>query len=295
MWWLLLIFFGVSALGCIIGFKKFVYFLSIGYGFSVVALGLSYAIYACVKGYFDIITFIQCTLFVVYGARLSGFLLKRELKNANYRKVLKEATNNESKMPVFVAFTIWVVCAALYVIQTSPVFFRLFNGNVWIIGSKPELENILLPAIGIVLSIIGIVLEAIADRQKSAAKQENPNMVATKGLYKMVRCPNYFGEIIFWTGVFVGGLATYKANVSQWILAGLGYVCIVYIMFNGAKRLDRRQEKHYGKMDEYRQYADHTPLIIPLIPISHLGKYKVEDMEAIANKKASKKAKKDGQ
>ena len=84
------IFLAVSALCCAIGFKKFVWFLSIGYGFSVVGLGLAYLVYALVNGTFDLVLCAQVVLLVAYGVRLSGFLLVRELKNAAYRKVLKE-------------------------------------------------------------------------------------------------------------------------------------------------------------------------------------------------------------
>ena len=45
-------------------------------------------------------------------------------------------------------------------------------------------------------------------------------------------------------------------------------------MIYGAQRLDRRQEKANGHKEEYRAYADHTPLIIPFIPVSHIGAYK---------------------
>ena len=96
-------------------------------------------------------------------------------------------------------------------------------------------------------------------------------MVAMKGLYKMCRCPNYLGEILFWTGVFVSGVTAYK-TVGQWITAVLAYICIVYIMFNGAQRLEKRQMARYGENEEYNAYADKTPIIIPLLPIYHLNK-----------------------
>jgi steroid 5-alpha reductase family enzyme len=116
-------------------------------------------------------------------------------------------------------------------------------------------------------------LEAIADKQKSEQKKLNPNMVATKGLYKMCRCPNYLGEILFWTGIFVSGVTTY-ANAGQWIVAIIAYVCIVFIMFNGAQRLEKRQMARYGENAEYNEYANKTPIIIPLLPIYHLNKKK---------------------
>lgn len=263
-WGFIGIFYIVSALCCIMGFKKFVYFLSVGYGLSVVGLGVAYAVAMITQGLtYNWVSMLACALFVVYGFRLSGFLIIREVKNGNYRKVLAEATKEgEKPMPVFVKFAIWICVSALYIAQTCPVFYRAYNGA----GNE-----VVLPLIGVIISAIGVTIEAISDKQKSAQKKANPDMVATQGLFKMVRCPNYFGEIIFWTGVFVGGLNA-LVGAGQWIAAIVGYVCIVYIMFDGAKRLDKRQEGRYGAKAEYRAYADHTPIILPLIPLYHLGK-----------------------
>lgn len=267
-WDLILIFLIVSAVCCCIGFKKYVYFMSVGYGFSVVGLGIAYFISFLVRGYdWNILILLQCLLFVAYGARLSGFLIYREYKNSAYRKVLKEVIKEAGKpMPFFVKLAIWVCVTIMYVMQTCPVFYRVYNGK----GAE-----LVLPLIGVIISVIGLIMESASDRQKSAQKAENPNMVATKGLFKIVRCPNYFGEILFWTGVFVGGLNA-LSGVGQWIVAVLGYALIVMVMFNGAQRLDRRQEARYGKMDEYRAYADHTPIILPLIPLYHIGKMPTE-------------------
>lgn len=254
----------VCAVLCAVGFYKFVYFLSIGYGFAVAGGGVTILIMAVVNGWSSELLWlaiIQTILFLAYGIRLSGFLLVREIKNAAYRKTLKEATGNDKKMPIFVLATIWVFVSILYTAQVSPMFFRYFN----------ESEDVIVPIIGIVVSVLGLVLESVADNQKSAQKKKNPDMVATQGLYKIVRCPNYLGEIIFWTGIFISGVTAY-AGIGQWITAIIAYICIVFIMFNGAQRLEKRQMARYGNDKEYNDYADKTPIIIPLLPIYHLNK-----------------------
>ena len=253
----------VCAVLCAVGFYRFVYFLSIGYGFAVAGGGIAVFIMALVVRTETPlwVLLVQAALFLAYGIRLSGFLLVREIKNAAYRKTLKEATGNEKKMPFFVLFTIWVCVAILYTAQVSPMLFRVTNNTT----------GVILPVIGFAVSVFGLILESIADNQKSAQKKENPDMVATKGLYKMCRCPNYLGEIIFWTGVFVSGMNTYS-TVGQWIAAIIAYICIVFIMFNGAQRLEKRQMARYGGNKEYNDYANKTPIIIPLLPIYHLNK-----------------------
>lgn len=261
-WNYLLILFIVSLVLCMVGFKKYVYFMSIGYGLSVAGIGVTLAVLSLI-GKFEagLAHYIMFVLFVVYGFRLSGFLLIRELKNAAYRKTLAEASGDESKMPIFVKVTIWLCVAVLYVAQTCGVYFRLYNGA----ATTPLLW------VGIVICVLAIILESAADKQKSAQKAKRPDMVATQGLYKIVRCPNYLGEILFWTGVFVGSLDV-LSGVGQWITAVLGYICIVYVMFNGAQRLERRQVKRYGDNEEYKNYVNKTPILIPLIPLYHLAK-----------------------
>ena len=261
-WTHLGIFFALCLLVCLCGFKKYVYFMSIGYGFSVAIIGAAMIVMSIIGIYpATIAHYVQFVLFIVYGFRLSGFLLIRELKNAAYRKTLAEATGDESKMPVFVKVFMWIYMAALYVAQTSGVSFRLFNGC----------ETSAVQWVGIVISAGGILLEAVADQQKSAQKAKRPEMVATEQLYKIVRCPNYFGEILFWTGVTVSCLDVLQ-GVGQWITVIVAYVMIVFIMFNGAQRLEKRQMARYGSNPEYKAYADKTPIIIPFLPIYHLNK-----------------------
>lgn len=263
-WNSLLIICLVCAVLSAVGFYKYVYFLSIGYGFAIAGGGITVLIMALKNGWSEgvtVLAILQAVLFLAYGARLSGFLLIREIKNAAYRKTLKEATGNDKKIPLFVSVSIWICVAILYTAQVSPMLFRYANGS----------KDILVPVIGMLISVFGLCLESLADKQKSEQKKERPDMVATKGLYKIVRCPNYLGEIIFWTGVLVAGITTYN-GLGQWLMAIIAYVCIVYIMFNGAQRLEKRQMARYGNDTAYNYYADKTPIIIPFLPIYHLNK-----------------------
>ena len=261
--WILLL---VSALISAIGFYKYVYFLSIGYGFSIAGIGITLAIMS-IAGVFkaEIQDFILFVILAVYGLRLSIFLILREVKNGAYRKKLQEVSGDDSKVPLFVKIAIWITVSILYVAQTSPAFYILYNGT--------QSSTIIWIAIGI--STFALILESIADYQKTKQKRIHPDMVATRGLYKIVRCPNYLGEILFWTGIYISGFNSLN-GWGQWFMASISYVCIVYIMFDGAKRLEKRQMKSYGNNPEYIKYSDSTPIIIPLLPIYHLNK-KVKD------------------
>lgn len=256
LFWILAV---VSAVLCSIGFYRFVWFMSVGYGLAVAGCGVTLLIAGLTGGNFSIPCLLLCILLVIYGCRLGLFLLIREMKNAAYKKTLDAQTK---PVPVFVKVIMWLMMALLYPIQVSPVMYRLVNGGVsdsfvWI---------------GAVITLIGVVMEAVADRQKSAAKKVNPHMVAMDGLFRLCRCPNYFGEILVWTGCFVSGLSVLKG--WQWAVAVFGYVCIVSIMFSGARRLELRQNKNYGDKQEYRNYADRTPILIPFVPLYHLVKEK---------------------
>lgn len=267
------LFFVVALVCCSIGFKRFVWFMSVGYGLASAGIGLTMLIVSLTKG-FNFPFIVQCILFMVYGIRLGGFLLVRELKNESYRKKMAEV-GGDVKVPFFVAIIMWLMMGAMYVCQSAGPIYRLLNGAG---------NNIFL-TIGIIVSLIGIIIEALADKQKGEAKKNNPNMPAMDGLYKMCRCPNYFGEILFWTGSIISGIGAVQGK--QWILVVIGYVLIVIVMMSGAKRVETRHIKHYGDKKEYNDYADKTPLIIPLVPLYHLT-----SKEKIASEEAKKKVNK---
>lgn len=256
-WLATVVAFAISA----IGFKQYVWFFSIGYGFAIAGEGLLFLLL-----YWDSLslgTALCCLLFIVYGCRLGGYLAYREAKLKSYHKHLGDEIKDSRTIPFGVKLAIWVACAVLYVGMVCPVLYHLQNDS----GSD------VFTYVGAALMLLGFVVEAVADQQKKAAKAVNPNRFVDTGLYRFVRCPNYLGELILWTGVLVVGFGA-MVGVGQWVIAALGYVGIVYVMFSGARRLELRQNRTYGADPEYQTYSTTVPILLPLIPLYSVVKYK---------------------
>ena len=293
----------VSLLLCAVGFWRYVYFFSVGYGYAVVGIGIVLLI--MYHGIMTPVTWIACILFIVYGVRLGGYLMIREMKSAAYNKILKPENDRSKSMVRLggylmiremksaaynkilkpendrsksiapgVKIAIWVSCAILYFLQTSPFTFRLENtANLVEEGAAMIAPDVAAAWVGLIMMILGVLLEIAADMQKNAAKKKNPSRFVDTGLYRIVRCPNYLGELLLWAGVFIAGIP-YLQGALQWIIAILGLVGITYVMFSGARRLEMRQDRNYGDDPVYQKYVKTVPIMIPLIPLYSVKNWK---------------------
>lgn len=245
---------------CLIGFKKYIWFISIGYGLSISAISIGMLV--LFSKTLTQLTAAYAVLMALYGFRLGGFLAYRELKTG-YNAKMKGEISDGKGMPFFVKTALWVTCALLYIMMMAPLIYRAGNSAG---------DNGFLIA-GMAVSLSGILLEAVADAEKNKAKKNAPRMFCSKGLFAFVRCPNYLGELILWTGMFLSGFGV-LTGAGQWIIAAVGYLGIVYIMFSGARRLEIRQDKNYGEMPEYRKYKASTPILLPFVPLYSVKKHK---------------------
>lgn len=248
-----------------IGFYRLMYFISLGYGFSMAAMGVAVLVF---YGFTSVIFVVHTALLVTYGLRLGIYLLRRE-KTLSYKNIMAEIRVLNRTKGLVRKIAIWLGVSLLYVLMFLPVVVHSYRIDAgFTIGTNPVV------IVGILMMGLALILVTIADNQKSVFKKSNQYSFCNIGLYRLVRCPNYFGEMLFWTGHILTALIF--MNQLTWLAVTLvGYVCIILVMLGSTKRLEIKQNKRYGHDEAYWDYCLSTPVLIPMIPIYSLKNLKV--------------------
>jgi steroid 5-alpha reductase family enzyme len=259
--WLL----GIALLISALGFIRVVWFVSIGYAFSIVAMAAVPAL--ALRTSLTLLAALQLGLLVAWGLRLGLYLVSRE-RQAAYRRQLEGNQSYDRRVALPKRIPIWISVALLYVAMFSPALFAAAAGQ--------QLAGVALAVqiAGLGIMTTGLILEALADSQKNAAKQACSSCFTRVGLYRWVRCPNYLGEITFWTGSLIAGAAFLTSGLRIG-LALVGWVCIVLIMMGSTKRLERTQDARYGDQPAYQEYVRTVPVLFPWVPVYTLKRVKV--------------------
>ena len=124
-----------------------------------------------------------------------------------------------------------------------------------------------LATLGLVVWIAGFAIEATADWQKSAFKADPANRghFIRRGLWAWSRHPNYFGEIVLWTGIAI--MATPAMAGWQW----LGWASPVFVYglltkVSGIPMLEKQADERWGGDPDYEAYKADTPVLVPRPP-----------------------------
>ena len=241
-----------SAVMCSVGLKKYAWFVSVGYGLAVLGCGVVLLVFALRYGSSNLPLYLHCLLLALYGARLSAFLLKREKKNKGIKKLV--GSEKGPKVPALAVLLTWIMTAFLTAGQVAPAAYRIYNCST----------SSTMQWIAFVLSGVGFLVETVSDMQKNKSKAEDSGAPVMTGFYRLVRCPNYFGEMLLWLGVLLSGIGAIRE--IQWILPIVGWLYINGVMLTGVRRVCSRQNKSYGALPEFCAYAEKTPALIPLLP-----------------------------
>ena len=189
---------------------------------------------------------------MIWAIRLGSFLFMRIVRDGKDKRFNLIKTSFSRFFMTWTLQGMWVfICSSSALVAiTSPT--GVIVNNVFILG--------------FLLFFAGFVIEVIADNQKSKFRsiEENRDSFINEGLWSRSRHPNYFGEIILWLGITVMSISSFS---------GINYLAIfspifTYLLLNyisGIRILEARGNEKWGHLDEYDNYKENTPKLIPKI------------------------------
>jgi steroid 5-alpha reductase family enzyme len=197
--------------------------------------------------------YVLTALVSVWAIRLGGFLFMR------VKRVGKDARFDEMKQSFPRFFIAWTL-------QGLWVFLTLAAALVAVVDAQPTPLGIR-DVVGVFIWCLGFGIEAVADWQKSTFKKnpQNADRFIDRGLWAWSRHPNYFGEILLWTGVAVAASSAFQG--WQWVaLVSPIFVTLLLTQVSGIPLLTERAEKKWGQDPAYRAYVARTSLLVPRPP-----------------------------
>ena len=211
------------------------------------------AIYVYLQSYgmFLSLSFFISLAILIWTLRLGSFLLKRVMDAGEDKRFRTIKTNPTQFFMTFNLSALWVVICSLCaltavsngVLEVKPIFYM-----------------------GLLIFIIGFLIEVIADNQKTAfrAVPENANSFITTGLWSVSRHPNYFGEVTLWLGIAMMSLP-YLEGVQYWTLISPIFSFVLIYFVSGVRMLEARANVKWGENKEYLEYVKKTPIFFPKI------------------------------
>ncbi len=183
----------------------------------------------------------------VWALRLGGFLFLR------VRRLGSDARFDHIKVSGPRFFMAW----SLQGLWVSTTLLGVFV----VLGSDATSSLGLLDGVGAALWLAGFLIETIADEQKRRFRAESTSGFIASGLWAWSRHPNYFGEILLWSGMAV--IASAQMHGWSWLaLVSPLFVFGLLRFGSGVPILEMRADRRFGHLASYQAYKRTTPVLV---------------------------------
>ncbi|KAL2912362.1 hypothetical protein HK105_208136 [Polyrhizophydium stewartii] len=199
-----------------------------------------------------------------WAVRLGTFLVYRVNALGGDRRFDKLKTNPARFAVVWAIQAVWTTMTAF------PVFAALS------IPASEQQPLGLLDAVGAACWAVGFTFEALADYQKLKWQlkmgDERFKSVNREGVWSLCRYPNYFGEILLWSGVAVSATAAVGLRAPNGIyVAGLMalsplFVATLLLRVSGIPLQEHMAKKRFAGNKDYEDYVATTNVLFPWFP-----------------------------
>jgi len=191
-------------------------------------------------------------LVAVWGVRLSGYLTWRNWGHGEDYRYRAMRAKAPGRFGLTSLATVFLLQAAILWVVSLPLLVALRR-------SYPVDHPLV--AIGALLWLVGFYFEAVGDWQLTRFRADpgNRGKVLDRGVWRLTRHPNYFGDACLWWGFF--GFAA--ANGAWWTVIGPVLMNLLLLKVSGVALLERRL---VDAKPQYRDYVARTNAFIPWRP-----------------------------
>ncbi len=193
-------------------------------------------------------------LVTAWGARLGWHLARRSRGRGEDPRYAAMRRAHGARFWWVSLFTVFLLQGALLWVVSLPVQAA---------AARPSAALGALDLAGAALWLAGFLVEAIADRQlaRFRADPASRGRVMDRGLWRLSRHPNYFGDALLWWGLGLLGAAA----GAPWTLVGPLVMTFLLLKVSGVALLEKDiAERRPG----YRAYVRRTSAFVPWFPRS---------------------------
>jgi steroid 5-alpha reductase family enzyme len=111
----------------------------------------------------------------------------------------------------------------------------------------------------------GLLLEAVADHQKSRYRDDkrNDGHWCDVGLFSLSRHPNYFAELLVWWSVYFCCMPALSLPLSLVGLVSPFFSSFIILKLSGVPLLEKKNLQQYGADKGYQAYVQNTYQLVP--------------------------------
>ena len=196
---------------------------------------------------FTLASYIILILVGIWGMRLGLYLFFRNIKKDEDKRYIKIRDSIGNIGLYFITYMIQVILIGLV---SLPIQILIIQNEA--------IDLNFISLIGVIITFTGIIIESIADLQMSKFKAipNNKGKLMDKGLWQFSRHPNYFGDSLFWWGIFIFSYS-YTSN----LLIVISPIIMTYFLMrvSGVTLLERQLRY---KKEGYEEYINNTSSFI---------------------------------
>ncbi|MEG3595486.1 MAG: DUF1295 domain-containing protein [Actinomycetota bacterium] len=185
---------------------------------------------------------------IVWASRLGTFLSSR------VRAVGSDNRFKAMKRDFFWFLMTWTLQGTWVVVTASAA--------MTVIGDQHAQPLGVVEILGLLIWATGLLIEVIADQQKKEFRLAGNTSFISSGLWSRSRHPNYFGEILLWSGIALAAAPSLHGWQHITLLSPV-FVWLLLMKISGAPMLEAKADRRWGHEPAYNEYKKTTPLLLP--------------------------------